>query len=84
MRDSCQALEKQLEKRHTYVTQSDLQSFNAASEAGKTKTITMTKRHTYVTQSDLQSFNAASEACETFAYEKSKDNDKKTHLCHTI
>ena len=35
MRDSCQALEKQLEKRHTYVTQSDLQSFNAASEAGE-------------------------------------------------
>ena len=35
MRDECQALEKQLEKRHTYVTQSDLQSFNAASEAGE-------------------------------------------------
>ena len=35
MRDSCQALEKQLEKRHTYVTQSDLQSLNAASEAGE-------------------------------------------------
>merc|ERR1719352_487770 len=37
MRDSCQALEKQLEKRHTYVTQSDLQSFNAASEAAEKK-----------------------------------------------
>merc|ERR1719244_2462492 len=37
MRDECQALEKQLEKRHTYVTQSDLQSFNAASEAAEKK-----------------------------------------------
>merc|ERR1719400_448927 len=37
MKDSCQALEKQLEKRHTYVTQSDLQSFNAASEAAEKK-----------------------------------------------
>ena len=36
MKDSCLALEKQLEKRHTYVTQSDLQSLNAASEAGET------------------------------------------------
>ena len=35
MKDSCLALEKQLEKRHTYVTQSDLQSLNAASEAGE-------------------------------------------------
>jgi len=37
MKDSCLALEKQLEKRHTYVTQSDLQSLNAASEAAKKK-----------------------------------------------
>jgi len=37
MKDSCLALEKQLEKRHTYVTQSDLQSLNAASEAAEKK-----------------------------------------------
>jgi Arf-GAP/coiled-coil/ANK repeat/PH domain-containing protein len=35
MRESSQVLEKQLEKRHTYVTQSDLASFTAASEAGE-------------------------------------------------
>jgi len=37
MKDSCLALEKQLEKRHTYVTQSDLQSLHAASEAAEKK-----------------------------------------------